>query len=39
LTAALIIHGRYVGTWGDLPKLVIADKLSEELMKRIQIKI
>lgn len=39
LTAALIIHGRYVGTWGDLPKLVMADKLSEELMKRIQIKI
>jgi len=39
LTAALIIHGSYVGTWGDLPKLVIADKLSEELMKRIQIKI
>jgi len=38
-TAALIIHGRYVGTWGDLPKLVMADKLSEELMKRIQIKI
>lgn len=39
LTAALIIHGRYVGTWGNLPKLVMADKLSEELMKRIQIKI
>jgi ApbE superfamily uncharacterized protein (UPF0280 family) len=39
LTAALIIHGRYVGSWGDLPKLVIADNLSEELMKRIQIKI
>jgi ApbE superfamily uncharacterized protein (UPF0280 family) len=39
LTAAFIIHGGYVGTWGDLPKLVMADKLSEELMKRIQIRI
>jgi ApbE superfamily uncharacterized protein (UPF0280 family) len=39
LTAALIIYGRYVGTWGNIPKLVIADNLSEELLKRIQIKI
>jgi ApbE superfamily uncharacterized protein (UPF0280 family) len=39
LTAALIIHGRYVGTWGNFPRLVLADKLGEELMKRIQIRI
>jgi ApbE superfamily uncharacterized protein (UPF0280 family) len=39
LKAALIIHGRYVGTWGDLPRLAMADKLGEELMKRIKIKI
>jgi ApbE superfamily uncharacterized protein (UPF0280 family) len=39
LTAAFIINGRYVGTWGSLPRLVMADKLGEELMKRIQIKI
>lgn len=37
LTAALIIYGKHLGSWGKLPKLVLADKLSEELMKRVQI--
>jgi len=36
--AALIIYGKHVGSWGDLPKLVIADKLSEELMRRVQFR-
>lgn len=37
LTASLVIYGKYVGNWGKLPKLVIADKLGEGLMKRVQI--
>jgi hypothetical protein len=37
LTASLIVYGKHVGSWGNLPRLVIADKLSEELMKRVQI--
>ncbi|MDI6819751.1 MAG: UPF0280 family protein [Candidatus Hodarchaeaceae archaeon] len=35
--AALIIYGEHLGSWGDLPKLIIADRLSEELIKRVQI--
>lgn len=37
LSATLVIYGKYVGSWGDMPKIVIADKLSEELIKRIQL--
>jgi len=36
LNAALIIYGKHVGSWGDLPKITITDKLSEELIKRVQ---
>lgn len=36
--AALIIYGEHLGSWGDLPKLIIADRLSEELVKRVQIR-
>jgi len=35
LSAALIIYGKYVGSWGDLPKMAIIDKLSEKLIERI----
>jgi len=38
LEAALIIYGKHVGSWGDLPRLVVADKLSEELMRRVQFR-
>lgn len=37
LVAAVIIYGKHVGSWGKLPKLVIADKLSEELVKRVRL--
>ena len=37
LTASLVIYGKHVGSWGKLPKLVIADKLGKGLMKRVQI--
>lgn len=36
--AALVIYGAYLGNWGDLPRMVIAKELSEELIKRIQIR-
>ncbi|MEM2907661.1 MAG: UPF0280 family protein [Candidatus Hadarchaeales archaeon] len=36
--AALVIYGSYIGGWGDLPQMIIAEGLSEELMKRIQIR-
>ena len=35
LSAALIIYGKYVGSWGDLPKMTIIDELSEKLVERI----
>ena len=35
LSAALVIYGKYVGSWGDLPKMAIIDKLSEKLIERI----
>lgn len=35
LSAALIIYGKYVGSWGDLPKMTIIDELSEKLIERI----
>jgi len=35
LSAALIIYGKYVGSWGDLPKMTLIDKLSEKLIERI----
>ncbi len=37
LGAVLIIYKKYVGSCGDMPKIVIADKLSEELIKRVQL--
>ncbi len=36
--AAVVICGAYLGSWGDLPRLVIAEGLSEELIRRIQIR-
>lgn len=38
IRAALIICGEHLGSWGDLPRLIIADKLGEELIKRVQIR-
>lgn len=35
VVATLIIYGDYVGYWGDLPEVVFADKVSEELVKRL----
>ncbi|MCS7131614.1 MAG: UPF0280 family protein, partial [Hadesarchaea archaeon] len=38
IKAALVICGAYLGSWGDLPRIVIAESLSEELIRRIQIR-
>jgi len=35
LSAALVIYGKYVGSWGDLPKMTLIDELSEKLIERI----
>jgi ApbE superfamily uncharacterized protein (UPF0280 family) len=38
IQAALVIYGAYLGSWGDLPRMVIAGELNEELIKRIRIR-
>lgn len=37
VAAVVIIHGKHLGSWGDLPKIMVVDKLSEKLLERIQL--